>query len=227
MLDKVARLLRKSEDPGATKDEAVTLQEKAFALMAAYGISEALARARQDGLDIKTDEAAASAYVHFTGKYQEMQAELFWALCEPLHCRAVRFAHKGRPTKMRVYGMPDHLKRLRDMWQLLAPQAQRGMDTVHPGQGASPAEVAIARRSWLTGYAFAISVRIEKAEDAAAAAEGALVLYKSDQERAEEAMRGDNPNLEPYHSERSFDDTAYDQGERAGASAELHRSVTE
>jgi Protein of unknown function (DUF2786) len=173
MIDKVAKLLRNAEDAelGNRPAEAEAFQDKAFQIMADYGISEALIRARKDGLDIKIDAKAASIYVHFAGKYQRAQCELFWALCGAMQCEAVRVKKSRRETfSMRVYGMADHLQRLRDIWTLLAPQAQWGMENARPGWSTSSAYVAAYRRSWLTGFADQISHRIRKAEDAAAAA---------------------------------------------------------
>lgn len=230
MVDKIAKLLRQAEDAelGDRPDEANAFQDKAFELMASHGISEALARARVDGLDITDEAKAASVYVHFVGTYQRMQVELFWEICLAMHCEAVHLNGRARTmTVMRVYGMPDHLARLQTMWTLLAPQAQRGMANAHPGPRATSAEVSTFRRSWLEGFAGQIKNRIVKAEDKAAAAEGALVLYKSDQQRADDAMRTDFPKLSYTSTVRGVDWTGYDQGNTAGSAAQLHRSVTE
>jgi hypothetical protein len=132
----------------------------------------------------------------------------------------------GKNNTLRVYGMPDHLARLQTMWTLLAPQAQRGMANAHPGPGASSAFVANFRRNWLEGFAGRIKTRILKAEDAAAAAEGALVLYKSDQQRADDAMHIDYPKPGSITSSRGFNVDGYDQGDAAGGAAQIHRSVT-
>ena len=224
MLDKVAKLLRQAEDAdhAGRVAEAEAFQGKAFALMANHGISAALARARKDGLDITTEAKADSVYVRLQGKYVPMQRRLLCALCEALHCDAVGIQ---RTTAMNVYGMRDHLQRLSDMWTLLAPQAQRGMETAHPGLYATSSEVTVYRRSWLEGFANVISQRISKAEDAAAAAAGELVLYKSDKRRAEEAMHAANPKLVYTRSQRSYDPTGYMHGTREGQSAHLHRGV--
>jgi hypothetical protein len=227
MLDRVAKLLRQAHDAesGDRPAEAEAFQDKAFKLMADHGISEALARARVDGLDITDEAKAASAYVHFVGSYQDMQAELFWDLCEAMHCQAVRLKRRPGKIVMRVYGMADHLRRLHDMWTLLAPQAQHGMSNAHPGPGAPGSAVAAFRRSWLEGFAEQISLRIRKAEDAAARAAGELVLYRSDSERADSAMRADYPDLSITMSERRTDFGGYAQGGMAGDAAQLHRSV--
>jgi hypothetical protein len=139
MIDRMAKLLRQAEDAelGDRPAEARAFQDKAFELMATYGISEALVRARLDDLDITDEAIAASVYVHLTGSYQDMQTELLWGVCEALHCQAVRLRRPDRIV-MRVYGMLDHLRRLQDMWTLLAPQAQRGMANAHPGPGNPP-----------------------------------------------------------------------------------------
>jgi hypothetical protein len=226
MIDRVAKLLRQAEDAelGDRQAEADAFQEKAFQIMADYGISEALARARRDGLDITEDAKAASIPVRFVGSYQHAQLELFWGICEALHCQAVKL--HGKEVRLRVYGMADHLQRLRDMWVLIAPQAQHGMATAHPGPRASSADVTTFRRSWLQGFSDQIRARIVKAEDAAAAAAGALVLYKSDKERAEEAMHTDFPHLTIYRSSCGIDSDGYANGGVAASAAQLHRSVT-
>jgi hypothetical protein len=86
--------------------------------------------------------------------------------------------------------------------------------------------VTAFRRSWLDGFVQQIKARIIKAEDAAAAAEGALVLYRSDSERAESAMKADYPNARVCTSNRRTDFNGYAQGGMAGDSAQLHRSVS-
>jgi hypothetical protein len=92
MVDLVAKLLRQAEDAELADRtaEMIAFQERAFQIMADYGIDEALARARQDGLDVKVDPKAASVYIHLEGKYQSMQAELFWEIAGAMQCTALR-----------------------------------------------------------------------------------------------------------------------------------------
>jgi hypothetical protein len=226
MLDLVAKLLRQAEDaelndrPG----EAEAFKDKAFTLMAKHNIDEALARAHRDGLDITEAAKAANIHVHLVGSYQHAQLDLLYRVCGALHCQAIQLS--GRKAVLRVYGMPDHLQQLRDIWTLIAPQAQHGMTTAHPGPGASAAEVGTFRRSWLKGFAKEICARIAKAEDVAAVGTTALELYKSDKERAEEAMHGDYPHTTTTRSHGAIDSTAYANGGSAGRSAQLNRSVT-
>lgn len=81
------------------------------------------------------------------------------------------------------------------------------------------------RRNWLNGFARAVGSRIRKAEQTAAADAGALVLYKSDRERAEMAMHADFPDLVYVKSRRRYDDAGYLHGQLDGEAAQLHRSV--
>lgn len=112
------------------------------------------------------------------------------------------------------------------MWELLAPQAQRGVALAEPPDGhRDPAELVVYRRNWLSGFAAEIGGRIAKAENQAAAAAGALVLYGSDAERAELAMRSEHPNITTTSCRRYYDRRGYQQGRLAGKAAQLNRSV--
>jgi hypothetical protein len=51
------------------------------------------------------------------------------------------------------------------------------------------------------------------------------VLYKSDGERAELAMRTEHPNVTTTTSRRYYDHRGYQQGQLAGKAAQLHKSV--
>lgn len=226
MVDRVAKLLRQAEDAErAGRDaEMVAFQEKAFAIMASYGIDEALARARQDGLDIKVEAKAASVCIHLHGSYQPQQAVILHRVAAAMHCQTLQIGGRGGIT-MKTYGMPDHLQRLQDMWELLAPQALRGVRNARPDKYWDPSELKVYRRNWLRGFAGEIAARIADAENRAAAAAGALVLYKSDIQRAELAMRAEHPNTRRIVSYARYDRRGYAQGQLAGKTAQLHRSV--
>ncbi len=227
LTQRVAKMLRLAEDAERRGEEAekIAFQEKAFEIMAAYGIDEALARATQDGLDAKIDAKAASVYIRLSGKYMPMQASLLGTIAKAMHCEALQLSTRGKIT-LRVYGMPDHLERLQTIWELLQPQALRGIASAEPPMGYNHSgELRVYRRNWLAGFGQEIRNRIYKMENAAAAAAGALVLYKSDKERAELAMRTDYPKTYQVTSRRRFSADGYTQGQQAGKSASLNRSV--
>ena len=65
------------------------------------------------------------------------------------------------------------------MWELLAPQAQRGVALAEPPDGhRDPAELVVYRRNWLSGFAAEIGGRIAKAENQAAAAAGGVGVVR-------------------------------------------------
>jgi hypothetical protein len=227
MIERVAKLLRQAEDAEQAGREAehVAFQEKAFEIMAAYGIDEALARAKQDGLDVKIDAKAASIYLTLQGKYKPMQAHLAHRVARAMHCQAIQLATMGKIT-LKVDGMPDHLDRFQILWEILVPQAQRGMKHAEPPFGYSHSgQLRVYRRNWLAGFATEIHNRIYKMENAAAAQAGALVLYKSDKERAEIALAADYPQTAKIRSRGSFDSSGYNQGKQAARTAVLQRSL--
>lgn len=227
MIERVAKLLRQAEDAEQSGRDAenVAFQEKAFEIMAAYGIDEALARAKQDGLDAKVDPKAGSIYIRLEGKYRPMQAHLLHRVARAMHCTAIQLGTMGNIT-LKVYGMPDHLDRLQILWEILVPQAQRGMKHAEPPFGYNHSgELRVYRRNWLAGFSQEIHNRIYKMENAAAAAAGALVLYKSDKDRAELALQEEYPRTRKISGRRQFDTSGYNQGKQAGRTATLQRSL--
>jgi hypothetical protein len=91
MTDRVAKLLRQAEDAerSGRDEEMVAFQTKAFAIMSEYGIDEALARERQNGMNVKVDVKADSMYMTMSGKYKPVQAALFYYLAEAMHCKSI------------------------------------------------------------------------------------------------------------------------------------------
>ncbi len=231
LLDTIKKLLRQAEDAdlGDRPQEAAAYQEKAFDLMAEHGVSDAMLRAQRD--DARVDANAESVTVHLTGSYLPMQQELFWGLSRVMHCRAVGWPVRNKKAKMEVFGMPDHLRRVRDMWMLLIPQAERGIANAHPGRWSSAAQVTSFRRGWIEGFGQTVCGRIAKAENKAATAGKALQLYVSDAKRAEIAMYDKWPGLKTakgHTRERELDYDGYDgyfQGCMDGESAQLNRSI--
>lgn len=228
-LGTIAKLLRQAEDAdhAGRAEEAEAFQRKAFGLMAQHGVTEALARARIDGLDIETDAEAQSVTVRLRGRYIDAQISLLLQTAAAIQCAGIISYHGGRPDgTVMIYGMADHLRRVAQMWTMLAPQAQRGMESAHPGPGSAPSTVARYRRSWVDGYAAAVVARIRQAEDAAAASAGAVELYRTDRHRADDAMKAAHPDMFYRHSRRDIDWGAWQLGEVSGNAARLQQEVS-
>lgn len=225
--EKVAKLLRQAEDVAGTPEEGV-YQARAFEIMAKYGIAEAMVRARRHGLDTAEIPGAIEEIFTISGTYSNAQMLLLAGMGRSLHCKGVYRGLRGGGIQLYLYGMPDHVERVKFLWGLLGPQAVRLAGIVRPaGEFVSPGDVTIYRRSWMAGFANAIETRIAEQENKIIeGVSGALVLYKSDEERAGEALKKRFPNIRTTRrSSRRMDYSAYHHGQRDGRSASFHREI--
>ena len=163
-----------------------------------------------------------------TGPYANAQLLLRAGMGRSLHCKGVYRGVRGGGIQLYLYGMPDHIERVIFLWGLLGPQAVRLAGIVRPaGDSVSPGCVTIYRRSWMAGFANAIETRIlEQENKIIEGVSGALVLYKSDEQRAQDALRLRHPSLrEKRRSSRRMDYGAYGHGQRDGRSASFSRAI--
>jgi hypothetical protein len=225
--EKVAKLLRQAEDVAGTPEEGV-FQARAFEIMAKYGIAEAMVRARRHGLDTADISGAVEHIFDITGTYANAQMLLLAGMGRSLHCKGVYRGLRGGGIQLYLYGMPDHIERVKFLWGLLGPQAVRLAGIVRPaGDSVSPGYVTVYRRSWMAGFANAIETRIlEQENKIIEGVSGALVLYKNDEQRAEDARKRRFPSLrDARRSSRRMDFSAYLHGQRDGRSASFNRTI--
>ena len=225
--DKVAKLLRQAEDVAGTPEEGV-YQARAFEIMAKYGIADAMVRARRHGLDTADIPGAIEEIFKITGTYSNAQMLLLAGIGRALHCAGVYRGLRGGGIQLFLYGMPDHIERVKFLWGLLGPQAVRLAGIVRPaGDFVSPGYVTVYRRSWMAGFANAIETRIiEQENKIIEGVSGALVLYKSDEQRAQDALKMRFPSLSvTRRSSRRMDYSAYCHGQRDGRSTPFNREI--
>ncbi len=236
-MDTVAKLLRKADSVAGTPEEAVYL-DRAFALIAEYGLEEAMVRAALDGntgsdaADKGTPKVVERVFI-VTSKYGSHRILHF--LANALHCKGVHWksGKTGCPqetVRMALFGMPDHLERVHFLWDLLQPQALRALDSL-PEDDSWYSTASVYRRSWVVGYALGIAERLREHEQHAVdtAESGTAVvlydLYKRDEEQAEAVIRERWPDLDAEEPSDSFDLCGIEDGKRAAWSAALNRSV--
>lgn len=225
LLTTLKKLQAKADDAelGDRPAEANAYREKIAKLRAENGVSEAMLRSH--GGDSKIDANAKSVTVHLVGSYLPMQAELLARICSAMQCSAVWWPQRDKKIKMQLFGMEDHLRRIRDTWEEVIPQAERGITNAHPGLGAKPSEVTTHRRNWIDGFGDAVYSRIQNAENTAAQTAGAVELYESDRDRAEIAMRAAHPRAKAKTNYRQPDPFGYEQGWSDGQSARLNKEI--
>ena len=236
-MDKVAKLLRKAEAVAGTPEAAVYL-DRACALIAEYGLEEAMVRAALDGntdsdeADKGTSKVVERVFI-VTSKYGSHR--ILHSLGNALHCKGVHWksGKTGCPTetvRIALFGMPDHIERVHLLWDLLQPQVVRALDLL-PEDDSWYSVESMYRRSWVIGFAVGIAERLREHEQQAVdkAESGTAVvlydLYKRDEERAEAAIQERWPDLEAEDPSDSFDPCGIEDGKRAAWSAALNRSV--
>ena len=106
-LDRVRKLFAKAESVAGTP-EADVLLERAYALLAKYGVDEALARTGPD-----TTAAEVTVLDHVvSGSYQPDQVGLVAALASAMHCRAVTAVRGDNTRVVHIVGVRRHVERV-------------------------------------------------------------------------------------------------------------------
>lgn len=218
--DKVQKLLNQAADRQGTA-EGDSYYAKAFALMAQYGFDER---------DLHRDDEAGEVrheIFEFSGAYTEMQSTLLLAIATALHCTgfAQRVRRSTRISSATVFGVGDHVERVKMLFSMLNPAMLLAAHAVTAGplDGVS---TVVKRRSFMTGFAHQIAARLSSAENAVADAEEeyALVLVRdADKARAaqEEFALAHGLYFSSFHSQRAFDGVAYGRGVEAGSASDL------
>ena len=214
---KVQKLLNQAADREGTA-EAETYYAKAFALMAEYGFSE------RDFSD-DGDEVIHREY-ELGGAYTDMQSRLLLAIATALHCTgfSLRVRRSTRIQAVTLFGLKSHMERVELLFSMLNPAM---LAAARCATGHSPCgSTVVQRRSFMSGFAHQIGVRLCAAENDVAedTEEYALVLV-DDRAKADRAQQ-DYASKHGLHfscftSNGSFDGIAFGHGVRAGDASDL------
>ncbi|WJY99783.1 hypothetical protein CHAN_05820 [Corynebacterium hansenii] len=227
--EKVRKLLNQAEDRAGTPEGDV-FRDKAFALIAQYGLDPAkLGDPGDAGAEMKVVE------LDMSGAYQRQQIALLNVLGKALHCEVVYWSGGGRgpgrgADRGTLIGAARHVERVRLLFSVLCPQMLAGAARLRAGEAAVTARW---RRSYMVGFANVVGERLsvqerraaERSDDRAGARGGratdtALVL-KDDAQRARDEMRRRYPFLRHTTSKARLDGDAYMHGCAAGHGTDL------
>ncbi|MDO7868707.1 DUF2786 domain-containing protein [Nocardioides jiangxiensis] len=224
MLAKVRKLLAKAADPATTPEEAESYTAKAAALVAAYGIDQALLAQTDPGADPLGDRV-----VPLDAPYAADKGDLLSVIAHELRCRAVRRIERraeGTEITLHLFGHASDLDRVEVLFTSLLLQATRDLTRTPVPRDQ---HAAAFRRSWLAGFSAAIGQRLSDAERraateaaprfAAAGSSAALVLA-SRTELVEAAMHDAYPRLRTARP-RSLSGSGGRHGWDAGQRADL------
>ncbi len=159
LLDRVRKLLAKAEAEGVTAEEAQALTAKAAELMAKYGIDRALLAAVQPETD-KPDSRIVEIY----NPWARVRAHLLCGLAAALRCQCVLLpAPAGQ--RVHVFGYASDIERTDVLYTSVLIQMWHGLAVAQvPAWSDSP---RAWRRSWLLGYAAAVTAKVREAEQGA------------------------------------------------------------
>ncbi|MCQ9371273.1 DUF2786 domain-containing protein [Corynebacterium sp. 35RC1] len=221
--DKVAKLLRQAADQEGTPEGAV-FQEKAFELMAKYGVEVSQ-------LEEEQPRGAQAHHQYLYGAYTDLQCRLLAVIAMSLHCVVVchTMAGKQRINVVSVFGLPQHLFRVQTLFELLNPTMLTGAQEYRrhrdfPNGGYTRR----AKRSWMIGFTHTIGTRLQAIEHAytehfaRGGRSGELVL-QSDLEQAQQAAHECFPEsyVAPNKGVDMVDSHAFRHGKETGDRQDL------
>jgi len=224
LLAKVRKLLAKAEDPAATPAEAETYTAKASALIAEYGIDQALLAQHDPERDPVTNRK-----IRLDAPYAADKADLLGTVALALRCTAVRLREydvAGRQVSLHLFGHASDLHRVEVLFTSLLMQSTLQM-TATPVPTHEHA--AAFRRSWLAGFTRAVGQRLRQAEERAArdqeqrfaeAGTSAAVVLADRSSEVEAALREEYPAL-GFSRPRRLSGSGGGQGWAAGQRADL------
>lgn len=156
LLDRVRKLLAKAEADGVTTEEAQAFTAKAAELMAKYGIDRALLAAARPETD-KPDNRIVEIY----NPWARVQAHLLCGLAAALRCQCILLP-AGAGQRVHVFGYASDIERTDVLYTSVLIQMWHGLTAAQvPAWSDSP---RAWRRSWLLGYAAAVTAKVRAAE---------------------------------------------------------------
>jgi hypothetical protein len=163
LLDRVRKLLAKAEADGVTAPEAEALTAKAAELMARYGIDRAMLAASEP----ETDKPG-SRVIDIANPWAQVRAHLLSGVASAMRCQCILLNADGPGARVHVFGYASDLERVDILYTSLLLQMAHGLTAAD--MPARVTSVRAWRRSWLLGFAAAVTARVQAAEEGAAAA---------------------------------------------------------
>ncbi len=160
-LERIRKLLAKAEAHGVTPAEAEALTGKAAQLMARYGIDRALLAATRP----QTDQPANRLIV-IPSPWAAVHAHLLCGIASAMRCRCILLNGAASGTCVHIFGYLCDIERAEVLYTSLLLQMHHALAATSAPQGTRG--VRAWRRSWLLGFATAVTARIRAAEQNAA-----------------------------------------------------------
>lgn len=162
VLAKVKAILRQAEDPAATKAEAEAFLQKATAMMAKYGIEQAMLQG-----DNPTREQPADCVFEVASPWMGECKRLLSAIAYAMRCHPIYPGGKANKHRVHVFGFASDLHSVEVLYASLRLQMLQGAERAD-ARHRPPGELPRAyKASWMLGFIRAVALRIGEAERAA------------------------------------------------------------
>ncbi|MFG3031721.1 DUF2786 domain-containing protein [Streptomyces sp. NPDC048253] len=159
LLAKVRALLRQAGDPAATQAEAEAFLQKATALMAKYGIEQAMLRS-----DDPIREQPADRVVEVVSPWMSECKRLLSAIAYAMRCHPIYPGGKANKHRVHLFGFASDLHSVEVLYASLRLQMLQGAERAD-ARHRPPGELPRAyKRSWMLGFIRAVALRIAEAE---------------------------------------------------------------
>lgn len=216
--DKVKQRVRKLLNQAADREgtpEGEAFYEKAFALMAQYGLAASQ-------VDDSPDAQVGYSVIEFSGTYTDMQARLATALAKVLHCECFVNSKRRstRVSRITIFGAEHNRDRAEMLFRMLNLSMATGAARIS-GSGAIR-----RKRSFMLGFIQAVAEKLREAEQSIQEENrgyGVLVVdYKNQASEALNAYlekHGMRLSSRPAHN--TIDAHAYNSGADSGRNSDL------
>jgi hypothetical protein len=220
MRDMVRKLLAKAENAATPAAEAEALTDKAFDIMARYGLTKALLDANDPNADVVGDK-----HIDVPGPYAGDKVFLLQRICEGLGLRIVLTGTNGPTRRVHLFGMGADLERVDILWTLLLVQCTNEL-----AKHTTPRNVTKVAytKAFIIGYALEIKRRLQEAAQRArddvpttSTGPGVDIVLAGRANQVDKRMREVYPRLRNVKSRRSYNQGAGEAGRAAGQRADL------
>lgn len=206
---KIAAMLAKAHGKGTTIEEARAFEEKAAYLMNKLGIEESELRVKT-----KSDEKPISEVFKKFAPYANSKEELLVAVANCLGGRVV-LLRDG--VEMHVFAFSGDLDRIKMMYFSLLAQMHIEAATL-----AIPKNVGkrVYTNSWLKGFVYGASKRLQRAYGKANSEANALVIYDRDS-KVQAEMKRVFGKLVTKSMSAATDSQGFNDGVKSGLAADV------
>ncbi|MFF4968328.1 DUF2786 domain-containing protein [Streptomyces sp. NPDC001037] len=161
LLGKVRALLRKAENPAATEDEARVYLDKAYDLMAKYGIEQAMLD------DVAEPERPVDRIVDLHPPYVKEGRRLLARIGYEMRCRSVYPGGKDNRHRVHLFGFETDIQTTEVLFASLRLQMLDGADRADRLHRPDGEDARAYKRSWMLGFIREVTARIGAAQRAA------------------------------------------------------------